>query len=258
MNWQSVIGLISTIAILAPVVLILALKLYQHRNYQALLIYCLNAFIYNLLTEGIIPVHINISRGFSLYNNLLDVPLMMTVLHLFAKSVKQRKTMRLLTWTYIGYELIVLAVAYFKNINIITDIKALRNIIAIIIGPGIALVLFYSSVFFAHRIKIAVTYQKAFGKAIIISSILFVYACFTFVYIIHYVMQVNAVNDTFVLYYIIAVLFNTVLCVGLFIENKRIKKLQELLVTRKELSEIFPYTKPAVPNGETADSWKFN
>jgi hypothetical protein len=54
-------------------------------------------------------------------------------------------------------------------------------------------------------------------------------------------------NDTFLIYFIAASLSSIIMCIGLTIERKRIQKLQELKVTRKELSTIYTETKRAAP-----------
>ncbi|MBI1341985.1 MAG: hypothetical protein GC171_03515 [Terrimonas sp.] len=251
MDLQYFLGIVSTLALLSPVVILLMMGLYKHKVYGALLIYCFLAFIYSLMTENIINTPIRFERFFAYTYNLLDVPLIMTFLLLFAKSNRQRRLMTRLTGLYLLYEIIV--VIAMRALN--------KDTIAITMGPGLAMVLIFCTLFFMHRIKIATTYQKAIGKAIIISAILFAYVCFSYIYVIHYIIQLNAVADAFLLYYLVAIIYNITLTIGLVIEKKRVRKLDELLVTRKELTEIFaqdPKTKPAISNNETADSWRFN
>jgi len=258
MNWQSVIGLISTITLSFPVIVILTQKLYRHRNYLVLLIYTLIALFYNLITENYIPVSTDFSRVYTIINNMLDVPLMMTVLLIFATSLKQKKQMRFLAWFYLGYESLVLLISFLTGKDIIRDVHALRDTIAFMTGPGLLLILYYSSRFFSHRINIAVKHQKAAGKAAMISAILFVYLSFSFIYVVHYVLQSSELSGTFLIFYLTIIIFNSTMAIGLFIESKRIRKLTEVQITRKELSEIFSYTKPAPPDNERADSFRFD
>lgn len=252
MSTQYFLGLLSTIALFAPVFLLAYFRLYRFQVYLALFIYCLITFVYSLMTEDIINLPTRVENFIGLANNLVDVPLMMTFLLLFAKTANQRKWMKRLTVVYLLFEVGVLL--YMQKLN--------RDTIAVSMAPGLALVLFYSFTFFIHRIKIATSYQKAYGKAILASSILFAYSCFTLIYIIHYLLQVKATEDTFMLYYIVSILYNSTLAIGLVIENKRIRKLEEVHTARRELTEIFSEDrngiKKAAPKKETAEYWKYN
>ncbi|NJO25045.1 MAG: hypothetical protein HC867_03505 [Bacteroidia bacterium] len=246
MSVFEVIGLLSTVALFSPVVIILAKRLIHYRCYFILFIYCLLSFIYNLMTQEFVPVPKNIERGWGLMNNLLDVPLMMTFLLLFGKSPKQKKIMMILTIAFVCFEAVIVSLygVSVKHYHIM--------------GPGLALVLLFSISFFIHRVKISITHQKAAGKAVMAAAILFAYGCFSLIYIIHYILALPQVNEIFLLYFIATIVYSTTLSIGLIIEHKRIKKLQELQVTRKELMEFFGESDPATPKKDIADSWRFN
>lgn len=252
MSLPYILGIISTIALLAPVLVILVLHLYKYGVYFFLFIYCFMAFAYSLMTENIIPASASFVKIWGYAYNLLDAPLMMCFLLLFAKSKEQRKNMLRLTVLYAVYEMVVLVL--MKGFN--------KPSITVIMGPGIALVLYYSFIFFGHRMKIAITHQKAAGKAIMISAILFAYVCFSYIYVIHYILHTNP-EDSFFLYYLVSLIYNSVLTTGLVIEKKRLGKLKELKITRKELSEIFAqdhsrFKKTAIPEKEMTDIWRFD
>lgn len=252
MSTQSILGLISMLALFAPVFLLAFLRMCRFQVYLSLFIYCLLAFAYSLMTEDIINLPTRVENMIGLGNNLVDVPLMMMFLLLFAKSARQKNWMVRLTVAYVVYEVIVL----------VTMGKLNKDTIAYTMAPGLLLVLVYSFSFFIHRIKIAISYQKAYGKAILISAILFAYSCFTIIYLIHYVFQIEDTEDTFFLYYLVSILYNTTLAIGLVIENRRVRKLQELHTTRRELSEVFHedrnHKKTAAPQKETAGYWRFD
>ncbi len=252
MSTQSILGLLSTLALFAPVFIMALFRLYRFQVYLSLFIYCLLAFSYSLMTEDFINLPTRVENIVGLGNNLVDVPLMMSFLLLFAKTPRQRTWMVRLTILYIVYEVIVL----------VTMGKLSKDTIAYTMAPGLLMVLVFSSSFFIHRIKIAISYQKAYGKAILASAILFAYSCFTIIYLIHYVFQNNDTSDTFFLYYLVSILYNTTLSVGLVIENRRVKKLEEVHTTRRELSEVFSEDrnnkKTAAPQKETAGYWRFD
>ena len=55
----------------------------------------------------------------------------------------------------------------------------------------------------------------------------------------YYVLKTPYIADTFLVYYFVATISSVSMAVGIFVESKRIKKLNELLQTRRELSEIY-------------------
>ena len=81
--------------------------------------------------------------------------------------------------------------------------------------------------------------KKAIGKAIILSSFLFVIGCYGIIYIMHFILRTPETTDVYIMYLISSSVSAVVLSVGLIIENKRIQKLKELLVTRQELRMIY-------------------
>ena len=52
-------------------------------------------------------------------------------------------------------------------------------------------------------------------------------------------MKTEYVTDVFVMYFIVTTLSALILSVGMIVENKRIKKLKELKLVRKELSMVY-------------------
>lgn len=247
-----IIGLLATIALFAPVFFLTLFRLFRFRVYLALLIYCFLAFAYSLMTLDVINVPIEVETFIGLANNLVDVPLMMTFFILFATSARQKNWMKRLTLVYIVFEVVVLLVMQ----------KLDRDTIAVTYGPGLAMVIFFGLTFFIHRIKIANTYHKAYGKAILISALIFAYGCFSFIYVIHFLLQIKAPEETFLIYNLVSILYNATLSIGIIIENKRIRKLEEVFTTRRELSEVFSEDrnsiKKAAPKKETAEYWRYN
>jgi hypothetical protein len=56
MNWHSAIGIISTLALFAPVFIIVATRLIRYKQYLPIFIYCTLAFGFNLMTEHLVNV----------------------------------------------------------------------------------------------------------------------------------------------------------------------------------------------------------
>ncbi len=228
MNWHYAIGLLSTLALFAPVFIILIFRLFPYKNYQALFVYCLLGLIYNLMTETLIVAPRNFVRTFGIINNLLDVPLMLLFLMIFSTSVVKTKRLKLFLAAFVCFEL---GVMLFNGISVKT--------ITLVMGPGLILIFSLALYFFVTRVKQSFFQSKAVSKAIIASAICFAYGCFVFIYIMHYVLELPDVADIFLIYYIVTIIYCSLLSVGLVKESKRKRKLEELLITRKELLRFF-------------------
>ena len=87
-------------------------------------------------------------------------------------------------------------------------------------------------------------HKKASGKAIISAALLFAYGCFFLIYLMYYVVRTPHVADTYLVYYLTSIFSSLLLAAGILIERKRVQKLNELIVTRKELSAIYKNGQP--------------
>lgn len=229
-------GFISSIALFLPIFFILAFRLGAYRTFPALLSYYVIVFIYNLMTEGYIKANHDTILYWSICNNLLDAPLMLTFLAYFSTSPAFTKKMRVAICTIVGFEITVVLLKGFTT-----------DAITITLGPSLLIVVLFCVYFFIRQTKITIMHQKATGKAIIASSLLFAYGCYTIIYLMYYVFKTPYVDDTFLIYFLVVTIASLLMCVGIIIERKRVLKLNELLQTRKELSDIYKDTKMAAP-----------
>jgi hypothetical protein len=246
MTWNSVMGLISTLALFLPIFFIIILRLQRHRSFTALLIYYSTIFTYNLLTEGYIHVNKEVAVYWGLFNNLLDAPLMLYFLTYFSTSKILLRRMLQVIAAYLLFEIIIVA---FKGLNVDT--------ITVTLAPGLAITFGYCLFFFVHYGKHSIINRKSTGKAVIVSSLLFAYGCYTIIYLMFYVFKAHLdqanhirqqyLDDTFLVYFLVVTFSSLLMSAGLLIERKRIQKLAELKVTRKELSSIYADTKKTTP-----------
>jgi hypothetical protein len=235
MTWNSTMGLISSVALFLPVFLIVYLKLGRYKTFPALLFYYSTVCIYNVLSLGYIDIDPRLIRYWGLTNNLLDGPLMMTFLIYFSTSAAFTKRMKTIIAAYIAFEAIVLA---FGGLNV--------QSITIILGPGILITTAFCIIFFSRQTKITIVHRKATGKALIAASLLFAYGCFAILYLMYYIIKVQQVDDTILIYFLVATISSIVISAGIFLERKRIRLLNELKITRRELSDIYATEKKPV------------
>ena len=95
-------------------------------------------------------------------------------------------------------------------------------------------------------------YKKGTGKALIAASLLFAYGCYGIIYLMYYIFKTPYVADTFLVYFLVVTLSSLLIPAGIIVEEKRIRKLNELKITRRELSDIYGNEKKAAPIKRTA------
>lgn len=243
MTWNSAMGFISSVALFLPVIFILVLRLGAYRSFPALLVYYALVFIYNLFTENYVHVSTEFERNWGLTNNLLDAPLMLFFLTYFSPSSTVTKRIKILIIALMVFDALVIGLRGY-NVNSLT----------IIMAPGLISVLTFCLYFFVRQTKITITHRKSSGKAIMAAGLLFAYGCYGIIYLMYYVFNkilVNDVADTFLIYFLVTTFSSVLICVGIAMERKRVQKLNELKITRKELSMVYKESQPT-PSGKTA------
>lgn len=229
-------GTVSSIALFLPIFFILILRLGRCRTFPVLICYYAIVLVQNLMNEGYIPASPQTIHYWSICSNLLDAPLMLLFLTYFSTSKYFTRKIMICIALITGFEIVTVILKGFTN-----------DAITITLGPSLLTVFFFCVYFFIHQAKIAITHHKATGKAIIAASLLFAYGCYTIIYLMYYVFKTKQVADTFLVYFLVSTFSSLLLCAGIFVERKRVQKLNELLRTRKELLVIYKDTKPATP-----------
>ena len=225
MTWYNVVGIVSTIALALPVISILVFRLAWYKSFPALLVYYLIVFGFNFVSLNFVQVDKNFIYYYGVANNFLDMPLIFSFMTYFSKTVSFRKRMKMIIPIFLLFEVIVVA---FNGFNVRSSV--------IVVGPGLLLTLIFSIVFFVHQVKITIIHQKAAGKAFIVTSLLFAYGGYSFIYVV---------------YYLVNIFSSLIISTGIFLERKRVRQLAELQITRRELKVIYGRAET-----NTAASWK--
>jgi hypothetical protein len=245
MNWNSIMGIVSSVALLLPIIFILVFRISGYRSFPVLLIYYSSIFIYNLLTEGYIKTNHNVVHYWGLINNLLDAPLILLFLTYLSTSKKFTRGIIMVIAAFVLFEILVVSLAGLNT-----------DSVTIILGPGLLLVFGVCLFYFIRLAKLIVEHKKFTGRALIASSLLFAYGCYGIIYLIYYILKSHINNgvinqqhvaDTFLVYFFASTFSSIMMSIGLIFESKRIHKLFELKITRKELSTIYTETKRDAP-----------
>ncbi len=246
MNWQSAIGFISTLALLFPILLIVYFRLFKYNHYLAIMIYFGLTVAVNMMSEGIIKIPKNSLRDWAFLNNLLDAPLMLFFLMLFSTSADKTRRMKICIVLIILFEAIVIA---FFGLSMKT--------ITIVMGPCLSFTFIVAFFFFIQKVKQSLIHTKALGKAFMVAAITFAYGCFGILYLMHYVLAIDDTKNIFLIYYAVTMIYCAFFSVGLIFENRRLKKREELLQTRKELLMFFSDEKKTIKPKTNDTNWEW-
>lgn len=236
MSWNSTLGLVALISLSVPVILMFTLKLATYRTFPALLFSFGFALCYNFLNLGYVSVSDEVITNLNFWNNMVDAPIMMLFLTYFSASSSFTKKMKIAILAFVVFEIVMIMIGGYNT-----------RTMTIILGPGLAIVFGLCLHFFIRQTKITIMHRKASGKAIIAASLLFAYGCYLLIYIMYYVLRTPYVADTFLVYFLSVIFSSFLMSAGIFIERKRIQKLNELKLTRKELSIIYKEREKTTP-----------
>jgi hypothetical protein len=227
MNWDATLGVASVIAFTLPIAVIFYNRYYTHRSLAALLAYYAFILIDNLFGTIINSAPV-LARVINYIDNYTNIPLILTALLFFCASKQRQGKIRLLTLIFVAYEIVIIAVYGFT-----------LNSIIYIMGPGVGVVLLYSFYQFVRQIKFSIFHGKNHGRVLMLISIVFDFSCYGLIYFFQYIQKTPFQNDVFRLYYISSIVSSVLMAIGLHMMRVRMKELQSLKTTRKELALIF-------------------
>jgi hypothetical protein len=210
MNWNAVFGVGCIVSLTAPAAVIIYHRYYKHRSLAALLIYYIVTLVYLLMSQNIVPVQKNIRINFGILNNYLDVPLMLTALIFFCPNKQRQNIIRLLSYIFIVYEVLIALMYGFKTASIVY-----------VIGPGFVIIISYTFYLFMRQVKFSILHGKNHGRMIMLASIFFSYACYALIYYFYYIQKTPDVKDTELLYFISTIISCLTMAIGLHLMNKR-------------------------------------
>jgi hypothetical protein len=228
MNWNTFLGVTATVCLFFPVATILYYRLYRHRSLSALMISYLSTGIYSLMQSKLLDVSPQVEKSFGVVNNYLNIPLILTALVFFCPLKQRQRSVHLITWTFICYEILI---AFVYGLG--------ESAPVYVMGPGLTIVLLYTFYLFARHIKVTIQFGKNAGRTLMLVAILFTYVCYGLVYFFYYIQHTPDVADAFLVYFVSSIVASVLMTVGLTQIRKRMKELEEIKNTRRELAIFF-------------------
>lgn len=228
MNWNAIFGIAATILLLLPAGLIVAYGLHRHRSLAALIIWFGITAVFNLLTQQVIPASHGVVKAFEVIKSYLEVPVILMALLFFCPIRQKQRTVYLAGGAFMLYELVIAA-------RFGLDEKT----IVYVMGPGLLLILGYTFYLFVKQIRFTVHFGKNTGRTLMLASILFSYCCYGLIYYFYYFTPTPDAGDAFLLYFISISVASLLMSVGITLIRKRMRELEEVKNTRKELALFF-------------------
>jgi len=228
MIWYNLLGYICIVSMFLPLGVIILNRFYIHRSLAALFLYFLFTAVYNMMDSGILPASKIFQRNFGILTNYLDVPLMMSALLFFCPSKRKQRNIFFLIGGFILYEFIITLIIGYRPLSVVY-----------IMGPGILVVIGYTFYLFVRQVKFNIMHRKNQGRIVILAAILFAYSCYSLIYYFYYILRTPYKEDTLLLYHLASTISSVLISIGLHLMRKRMKELQSLRVTRKELAMFF-------------------
>ena len=226
-HWETILGISSIILLFLPVTLLLINFKEGRMSFLALIIYFSQIIIINLISTGIVKVPTGVNRTLGIINNLLDAPLMLIGLRYFTLQPGLRKLLQHLAAGFILFELVVIL---FKGFN--------TKILTIIIGPDLLICTGFCCYFFFQHVKSSFSRRKDMGKAFMSGALLFAYACFNFMYIVHYVLRDPNFTDILKIYHLTHIITAITISIGLLIimRDKKRKPIIQPKIKQEEIN----------------------
>jgi hypothetical protein len=228
MNWNTLLGIACVFSLTLPIVVIIYNRYYTHRCLAALLVYYSLMFLDNFLNEKLVPASATLGWVVTLTDNYTYVPLVLTALLFFWTGKQKQNKIKLLILAFLVYELVVIFICRFTIDSIIY-----------ITGPGVCILLIFSFYLFIRQVKFTIFHGKNHGRLIMLTAVVFDCSCYSLIFFFNYIQKTPYQNDVFKLYYISTMVSSILMAIGLQLMNKRMKELQALIITRKELAMVF-------------------
>ena len=223
-----IMGLMATIALAIPVILIILFKLAWYRSFPALLVYYLFLFSYNIVLLQYLNAGSSVLSYHLLLNNFLNAPLTLFFLTYFCATTYLKRNMLFVIGAFVLLEVVSIIILGFNG-------KAAQ----IVILPGFVLTLGFALFFFIPQLKLTIVHHKGIGKALILSSLFFATMGYGYTFSVLNFVDSKYKGDAQLVFFAVSILSALSISAGLYVEQKRIRQLEELKTTREELKALY-------------------
>jgi small-conductance mechanosensitive channel len=234
MNLIYILNLLVTIALIAPITIILSSRLLKKKTFIFLAFYYFITFAFNLMLLEFIRATPVVIKNSAIINNLLDGPLMLGFMLVLVPKNREKRVLIGLILCLLIYNATVLAVTGFT----ITTIQ-------ICLGPSLAICFIFGLRYFLYYTKTNLRRPgtNVNGKALISGALVAMYAAYIFVFLFYYLLRTNPIIDAYIIYCSITIFSVGFMSIGLYREILRLRKIDEVQTARKELADLYDQEK---------------
>lgn len=220
---NNLLSVASIICFSLPILVVVYYRLYRHLSVVALVLYCGLKLFHSSMGDVTLPAQ-NLADSSELFFRFLELPLLLSALLLFCSAGRQQEGMQALVLLFVIYEIFVL---------LFVDYSPLVGLYIAL--PGMVLVVLHSTFLFQQQLRFTLAHKKNGGRLMILGAI----SLSSGSYLAGIILGKS--NDTFLhtLNIFILNLSAVIIGFGLYILRHRIKGLQDLKVTRREMEMLF-------------------
>lgn len=224
---DTLFGITSVICFSLPVFAILYYRLYRHVSLIALMLYYVIT-ICRCLGDANTPPLPDFSNTWEVLFNFIEIPLMLSALLFFCPVKQRQQKVHMLLCFFIVYELFVAAFYGF------TPLASMY-----IMMPGLTVIILYTLFLFVRQVKFTAMHGKNAGRVLMLGALLFSYSCYLAMFYAYFIEKKPDITAIYGVHFISSSIAAILMSLGLYMMRHRIKELQELKVTRRELQIIF-------------------
>lgn len=224
---QTLFGLTSIFCFALPILTILYFRLFRHTSLIALMVYYGLAILRCLNSSSLPPVPDFNNTAEALFG-YIEVPLMLLALHFFCPAKQHQQPVYRFVAAFAVYEVFVAALYGF------TPLTSLY-----IMTPGLVVIVLYSFFLFLRQLRFTLLHGKNAGRVLMLGALLFSYSCYLFVFVACFILDWKDMFFAYALHFFSASMAAVMMSAGLYLMRHRIRELQELKVTRRELQMVF-------------------
>lgn len=227
MIFETIVGLSSVACFCLPVAVIVFYRLYRHTSLIALMVYY-SLTILRCFGSSHMPPSPDLQNTWEVLYNYIEVPLMLSALLFFCPARRRQQSIHCLLCFFVIYEAMIALLFGF------TPQASLYLML-----PGLLMIVAYSLYLFIRQVRFTLLHGKNPGRVLMLAAVLFSYGCYLFMFYAYFALGVREISGIYAVHFTASSLAAVMMGAGLFLMRRRIRCLQELTVTRRELQMVF-------------------
>lgn len=210
-----------------PIFVILFYRLFRHASLIALIFYYALAILHCIASNNV-PPSPDFSNSWEVFYNYFEIPLMLLSLLFFCPASRRQQRIHFFIQLFVVYEVVI---AFLFGFTAMASLY--------IMAPGLLAIVSYASFLFLRQLRFTLLHGKNRGRVLMLGSIVFSYGCYLFMFYAYFYQAKKDVSSIYAVHFFSSTIAAVLMSAGLYLMRHRIKELQDLKITRKELQIVF-------------------